>query len=132
MSGEANLWSRRLRTDFRASLVIVAILVSSSGPDPTAPRAPSPRDVTAILRGIPQQGLMLGDPKAPVLLVEFAVSSANEASLGKDADMIMLAFPGGKERTDAEYRALFEQSGFRLSKVTPTRSAVCVIEGRPA
>src|SRR3954466_2001406 len=26
MSGESNLWSRRLRTDFRASLVIVAIL----------------------------------------------------------------------------------------------------------
>jgi protein-disulfide isomerase len=28
--------------------------------------------VTAILRGIPQDGLTLGDPKAPVLLVEFA------------------------------------------------------------
>jgi protein-disulfide isomerase len=55
-----------------AAIVIVAILVSSSGPDPTAPRKASPRDVTAILRGIPQQGLMLGDPRAPVLLVEFA------------------------------------------------------------
>jgi cyclopropane fatty-acyl-phospholipid synthase-like methyltransferase len=66
-----------------------------------------------------------------ILLVEFSVPSANEASLGKDADMIMLAFPGGSERTEEEYRALFEQSGFRLSKVTPTKSAVCVIEGRP-
>jgi hypothetical protein len=66
-----------------------------------------------------------------ILVVEFAVPSANEASLGKDADMIMLAFPGGSERTEEEYRALFEQSGFRLSQVTPTRSAVCVIEGRP-
>ena len=55
-----------------AAIVIVAILVSSSGPDPTAPRKASARDVTAILRGIPQQGLILGDPKAPVLLVEFA------------------------------------------------------------
>jgi ubiquinone/menaquinone biosynthesis C-methylase UbiE len=70
-------------------------------------------------------------PKGRLLLVEFAVPTANEASLGKDADMIMLAFPGGKERAQSEYRALFEQSGFKLSKVTPTKSAVCVIEGRP-
>ena len=45
--------------------------------------------------------------------------------------MIMLAFPGGMERTEEEYRALFEQSGFRLNKVTPTKSGACVIEGRP-
>jgi protein-disulfide isomerase len=55
-----------------AAIVVAAVLISSGGSDPTKPRAPSPRDVTAILRGIPQQGLMLGDPKAPVLLVEFA------------------------------------------------------------
>jgi hypothetical protein len=46
--------------------------------------------------------------------------------------MMMLAFPGGMERTDEEYAALFSQSGFRLAKVTPTKSAVSVIEGRPA
>jgi protein-disulfide isomerase len=54
-----------------AAIVAVAILVSSSGPSPTAPRKSSVRDVTAILRGIPQDRLTLGDPKAPVLLVEF-------------------------------------------------------------
>jgi hypothetical protein len=66
-----------------------------------------------------------------ILLVEFAVPSGNEPSLGKDTDMIMLAFPGGMERTEEQYRVLLERSGFRLSHVTPTRSAVCVIEGRP-
>lgn len=70
-------------------------------------------------------------PHGRILLVEFTVSAANEASLGKDADMLMLAFPGGKERTQEEYRALFAQSGFRLVNVTPTQSAVCVIEGKP-
>jgi protein-disulfide isomerase len=55
-----------------AAIVAVAVLVSSSGPDPTAPRKSSVRDVTAILRGIPQSRLTLGDPNAPVLLVEFA------------------------------------------------------------
>ena len=66
-----------------------------------------------------------------VLLVEFTVSMPNQASLGKDADMMMLTFPGGMERTVDEYRALFEQSGFRLSKVTATKSAVSVVEGTP-
>jgi ubiquinone/menaquinone biosynthesis C-methylase UbiE len=67
-----------------------------------------------------------------VLIVEFRVAGPNEESLGKDADMIMMAFPGGKERTEDEYRTLYERSGFRLSKVTPTKSAVCVVEGVPA
>jgi hypothetical protein len=66
-----------------------------------------------------------------VLVVEFSVSGPNEASLGKDLDMIMLAFPNGKERTSAEYGALFQQAGFRLSGVTSTRTAVSVVEGRP-
>jgi ubiquinone/menaquinone biosynthesis C-methylase UbiE len=71
-------------------------------------------------------------PHGKVLIVEFRVPPANEASVGKDADMIMLAFPGGKERTEDEYRVLFERSGFRLRKVTPTKSAVCVVEGTPS
>jgi protein-disulfide isomerase len=57
-----------------AAIVAVAILVSSSGPggqDRHLPRTPAPRDVTAILRGIPQDRLTLGDPDAPILLVEF-------------------------------------------------------------
>jgi len=70
-------------------------------------------------------------PNGRILLVEFDVSLPNQASLGKDADMIMLAFPGGKERTQEEYRVLFEQSGFRLNSVTKTKSAVCVFEGKP-
>lgn len=45
--------------------------------------------------------------------------------------MIMLVFPGGLERTEEEYSALFEQAGFRLGRVTPTASAVSVVEGRP-
>ena len=66
-----------------------------------------------------------------ILLVEFAVPPGNEPGLGKDADMLMLIFPGGVERTEAEYSSLFEQAGFRLSKVTPTASAVNVVEGGP-
>lgn len=62
---------------FGTALLIVIVAVAVSTHDANeASRPPAPaaatRDVTKILRGIPQDGLMLGDPKAPVLLVEFA------------------------------------------------------------
>jgi O-methyltransferase domain len=66
-----------------------------------------------------------------VLLVEFEVSGPNQPCLGKDADMIMLAFPSGMERTKEEYAALFTRSGFQLTKVTPTKSSVSIFEGSP-
>jgi protein-disulfide isomerase len=55
------------------AILVIAILVSSGGgKDTPAPRAAAAFDVTSILRGIPQEGLTLGSPDAPVLLVEFA------------------------------------------------------------
>ena len=66
-----------------------------------------------------------------LLIVEAVVPSGNEPSLAKIFDMIMLVFPGGLERTEEEYRRLFEQADFQLTSVTPTASVVSVIEGRP-
>lgn len=66
-----------------------------------------------------------------LLIVEAVVPAGNEPSLAKDFDMAMLAFPGGVERTEEEYRSLLEKSGFRLSSITPTSSAVSVVEGKP-
>jgi hypothetical protein len=47
---------------------------------------------------------------------------------GKMLDMVMLVLPGGQERTEAEYRTLLGNAGFRLSRVVPTSSAVSVVE----
>jgi protein-disulfide isomerase len=55
-----------------AAIVVAAVLLSSDGAGDQGPRKATGRDVTAILRGIPQHGLTLGNPGAPVLLVEFA------------------------------------------------------------
>jgi O-methyltransferase domain len=66
-----------------------------------------------------------------LLIVEAVVPTGNEPSLAKDFDMTMLTFPGGIERTEEEYRSLFEQAGFQLSSITPTASIVSVIEGKP-
>ena len=40
----------------------------------------------------------------------------------------MLLIPGGKERTEQEYRELFSQAGFELTRVVPTSTEVSVIE----
>jgi protein-disulfide isomerase len=56
-----------------AAVVLAAVLVSTHGSDPQDHRKVAHvRDVTSIVSGIPQHGLVLGDPKAPILLVEFA------------------------------------------------------------
>ncbi len=46
-------------------------------------------------------------------------------------DMTMMAMPGGIERSEAEYRDLFEQASFELTGITPASSEVNVIEGKP-
>jgi hypothetical protein len=46
--------------------------------------------------------------------------------------MVMMALPDGMERSEAQFRAIFDASGFRLTGITPTASPVSVIEARPA
>jgi hypothetical protein len=67
-----------------------------------------------------------------LLIVEAVVPPGNERSIAKDFDFVMLLYPGGKERTEKEYQALFAAAGFALTGVTPTNSMVSVVEGRPA
>jgi hypothetical protein len=65
-----------------------------------------------------------------ILAIEQVIPPGNEPSLGKLLDLHMLVmFPGGCERTENEYQALFEASGFQLTKIVPTNADVSVIEG---
>ncbi len=66
-----------------------------------------------------------------LLIVDSVVPVGNAPSLSKDMDMIMLTFPGGQERTGAQFGALLKAAGFELTSITPTTSMVSVVEGRP-
>ena len=66
-----------------------------------------------------------------VILIESVIPPGNEPSMGKLMDLEMLVMPGGKERTEEEFRTLFERSGFTLTRTVPTRSPLSVIEARP-
>jgi hypothetical protein len=66
-----------------------------------------------------------------VILIESIIPAGNEPNLGKIIDLEMLVMPGGKERTEQEFRALFESAGFTLTRVVPTQSPLSVVEARP-
>jgi O-methyltransferase domain len=63
-----------------------------------------------------------------LLLIEMVLPAGDTPHLGKMLDMIMLIVPGGRERTEAEYAALLDKAGLRLTRVTPTASPVSIVE----
>lgn len=65
-----------------------------------------------------------------LLVVEGVIPPGNDPSFGKLLDLTMLVIPGGKERTEEEYRKLFKAGGFRLTRIVPTKAEVSVIEGK--
>jgi O-methyltransferase domain len=71
-------------------------------------------------------------PTSRLLVIEMVLPTGDTPHLGKVLDIIMLAVPGGQERTEPEYQALLDKAGFRLKWVVPTESAVSVVEAVPA
>ncbi|MCB1025082.1 MAG: methyltransferase [Acidobacteria bacterium] len=63
-----------------------------------------------------------------VLVCEMVVPEGNEPDFSKIMDMEMLVSPGGIERTATEFKELFENAGFRLTRIIPTRSPIKIIE----
>jgi protein-disulfide isomerase len=53
------------------AVVLVLIVVNSSSSGGDASNIGGTAEVNQLLAGIPQQGMVLGDPKAPVTLIEF-------------------------------------------------------------
>ena len=68
------------------------------------------------------------NPDGRLLIVEMVLPAGDTPHPGKLLDMVMLTFPGGQERTEAEYASLLGKAGFRLNRVVPTASAVSVAE----
>ena len=75
---------------------------------------------------------LAGKPNARILLVESVLPEGNEPHPGKFIDLEMFVFPGGRERTEREFRKLFESAGLRLTRVIPMKAPLWLIEGVPA
>ncbi|MEJ7708334.1 MAG: methyltransferase [Pyrinomonadaceae bacterium] len=66
--------------------------------------------------------------KGRVVIVETVVPAGNEPHYSKLLDLEMLVSPGGAERTAEEYHELLAASGFRLTRIIPTKSPFSLIE----
>ena len=66
-----------------------------------------------------------------VILIESVIPTGNEPGLGKIIDLEMLVMPGGRERTEQEFRDLFDRAGFTLTRVVHTKSPLSVVEAKP-
>ncbi len=69
-------------------------------------------------------------PQGKLLVIEMVIPPGNEPFAGKLSDLDMLVCTeGGRERTEAEFRTLFEAAGFKLTNIISTQSLMSVIEG---
>jgi SAM-dependent methyltransferase len=69
-------------------------------------------------------------PRGKVILIEAVLSPGNEPNLGKWIDIEMFMMPGGRERTEEEFRELFAKAGLQLTRVLPTKSPLWVVEAQ--
>jgi hypothetical protein len=71
------------------------------------------------------------DSKGKLLIVEGIIPPGNEFSISKLLDLEVLLMGGGCERTEGDFRGLFNRSGFDLSQVIHTNDSISIIEGVP-
>lgn len=74
-------------------------------------------------------------PSGRLLLIERILPARAEPTSAVRShlviDLMMMVMNGGRERTEEEYRVLLEGAGFALARITPTGTAVSVIETEP-
>lgn len=84
------------------------------------PDAESIKILSAIRRDMPQH--------ARVLILETVVPPTPGPHLSKELDIVMMAIPGGMERTQEEYASLAAKCGLRLKHIVETMSPYSVLE----
>jgi hypothetical protein len=70
---------------------------------------------------------------AKLLIVEGVypprIDQSDESRGAAANDVNMLVCTGGRQRSEAEFRRLYDAAGFRLTRIVPTQTPVKVIEG---
>jgi hypothetical protein len=82
---------------------------------------------TAILRAV----RAAAGPASRVLVLEIVLAAERPALVGTLLDVLMLALVGGRERTEAEFRALLAGAELRLVRTAPTASPVSMLVAVP-
>ena len=66
-----------------------------------------------------------------LLVIELVLPPGEEPFFGKWLDLHMLVILGARERTAEEYRTLFREAGFELTRVISTYAGPGVVEAVP-
>jgi protein-disulfide isomerase len=115
-----------------AAVVAVLVAVSASGSGSATTSTPAgasvngARETSALLAGIPQHGLALGDPKAPVRIVEFAdlqCPFCRDYSLGTMPRLIRDDVRTGKVRMEFQSLAFIGPDSERAARVAQAAAA---------
>ncbi|MEP7356430.1 MAG: methyltransferase [Anaerolineales bacterium] len=69
-------------------------------------------------------------PEGRLLVVDRIVLPPNQPDPAKSTDLMMLVMLTGRERTEAEFSALYQAAGFRLTRVIPA-GEFSLVEGVP-
>lgn len=82
-------------------------------------------DALTILRNV----RAAATPGTTLLLIEAVIPDHDREFLGKWIDMEMLVGVAARERSEGDYRRLYQQAGFQLTRVVETASPFSVVEG---
>ncbi len=88
-----------------------------------------PDDVCVKILSSCRQGV---NPGGKLLVADSVIQPGNEFSFGKIMDIQMMIFPGGRERTEEQFRELLAASGWHLNRIIPTAAPESIVEGLPA
>ncbi|MFR9751583.1 methyltransferase [Nocardia sp. 004] len=69
-------------------------------------------------------------PDARLLIIEMVVPEHTAPHPSKAIDLEMLVHPGGRERTESEYREFLARHGFTLIERVPTVASLDILEAR--
>lgn len=70
-------------------------------------------------------------PGGKLLVVDRVIGPPNAPDPKKFFDVAMMLMPGGRERTEEEWSALFAAAGFRITRILPMPVPDSIIEGVP-
>jgi O-methyltransferase domain len=70
------------------------------------------------------------EPGTTLLLVEFVIPDHDREFIGKWVDLEMLVQVAARERTAEDYRKLYAQAGFQMTRVVPTAGPISLVEGK--
>jgi hypothetical protein len=74
---------------------------------------------------------LAGKKNGKLIILDSIVKNDNSPDFCKWLDLEMLTMPGGRERTEEEFRILLQHCGFKLTRAIPLQGMVGIVEAVP-